>query len=82
MPARSRWSVPSLSVSAVQTNTHTRKGKVTTMNYVTHNPTVSQASNKLKITGRKKNKAVVQFGDQSSKNVTNNRKFKRNKAQK
>ncbi len=34
---------------------------VTTANYVTHNTMVSQASNKLKIMGRKKNKAVVQL---------------------
>lgn len=81
MPARSRWSVPSLSVSAVQTNTYTRP-VVTTAQHITHNAMVSQTSNKLRIMGRKKKQGSCSVGDQSSKNVMNNRKFKRNKAQK
>lgn len=55
---------------------------VTTANYVTHNTMVRQASNKLKIMGRKKKQGSRSVKEQSSKNVMNNRKFQRNKAQK
>lgn len=55
---------------------------VTTANYITHNTMVSQASNKLKIMGRKKKQGSHSVKEQSSKNVTNNSTFQRNKGQK
>lgn len=55
---------------------------VTTANYVTHNTMVSQASNKLKIMGRKKKQGSRSVKEQCSKNVMNNMKFQRNISQK
>ncbi len=70
MPARSRWSVPSLSVSAVQTNTYTRKEKVLLSPQQTTLPTIPW-SGKHQINWRlwegRKNKAVVQLKSRAVK---------------